>query len=294
MTDVTQGQDATTDNDLFNEATTSETLTAFENPKPEPDLPEPAPKETEPKADAARPHPAVEDNAPVPSGRFREESAARRKAEQERDDLQRQIELLSRRQQAPAREQLQAPPKVDMFENPQGFVEQTIAPYLEQVRDDFQKQREAMSLNYAVDRHGGPTVSAARQQLEEGMSRGDPNAWGTYNRAMQSQDPYGVIVRWHRDVTQLQEIGGDLEGYKQRIREEALQDPEYRKRVIETLRSQANGSAQQVFRPAGRQQSQAPAPSPSLGDIGASGGETTVVEPSDDDLFRAATRAKRR
>jgi hypothetical protein len=146
-----------------------------------------------------------------------------------------------------------------------------------------------MSLNFALDKHGEDTVSAARQQLEQGMQRGDPNAWGVYNRAMQSHDPYGVIVRAHREGETLRTIGGDLEGYRKRILEEALGDPEYRKRVIESAKGQASAAGNNVHRPP-----TSVASSPSLGNVGAAGGDTQVIEPSDQDLFRAATSARRR
>ena len=291
MSDVTQGDHAQTDEQLFSEATNAETLSAFENatPQPEPKPPEPPPAPEPPKSDAPKPPAPEPDTGPVPPGRLREEAEARRRAERERDELQRQIVAMSRSQQPPPQPQ-QRPTPVDMFENPQGFIQQEVAPYLEQLRNDFQNQREAMSLNYAIDRHSMETVSAARHALEQGMQRGDQGAWGTYNRAMQSHDPYGVIVRAHLESEQLREIGGDLAAYRKRVLEEALADPEYRKRAVEAARSQANGG---VYRPAGQAPS-AQAPSPSLGDIGASGGEAAPVEPSDIDLFRAATRAKRR
>lgn len=293
MSDVTQGDHAQTDEQLFSEATNAETLSAFENatPQPEPSPPEPPkPAPEPPKPDAPKPPAPEPDTGPVPPGRLREEAEARRRAERERDELQRQIVALAQRQQPPPQQREQPPSAVDMFENPQGFVRQEMAPYLEQLRNDFQNQREAMSLNYAIDRHSMETVSAARHALEEGMQRGDQGAWGTYNRAMQSHDPYGVIVRAYRESEQLREIGGDLAAYRKRVLEEALADPEYRKRAVEAARSQANGGG--VYRPAGQPSAQAP--SPSLGDIGASGGEAAPVEPSDIDLFRAATRAKRR
>jgi hypothetical protein len=296
MTDTTQGADAPDDGALFNEAVTAnaDTLAKFENP-----LPVAAPEKTdeppagEKKVDAKTEPPKPDDSAPVPSGRFREESEARRRAERERDDLRAQLAAFARvappQQQAPQ----QPPQKIDIFDNPQGYVRgeirEEMLPVLEQIRADFQNQREAMSLNWALDKHGEETVSASRQALEAGMSRGDPNAWNTYNRAMQSHDPYGVIVRWHREGETLRTIGGDLEAYRKRVLEEALADPEYRKRAIEA----AKGQATNVHRPAGSVTPPVTA-SPSLGNVGAAGGDEQLIEPDDMTLFRAATQAKRR
>ncbi|UEM17038.1 hypothetical protein J4G43_024110 [Bradyrhizobium barranii subsp. barranii] len=290
MTDVTQGADALDENALFNAAVEAETLDKFENPPPvkEPDKPAAlAPDgKTEPKPEL-KPEAKTDDNAPVPPGRLREEAEARRRAERERDDLRAQMQLLAR--QAPPQQQREQPKGIDLFENPSGFVQQELKPYLENIHTQFQMQREAMSLDFALQRHGEEKVGSARQALEQGMQRGDPHAWSTYQRAMGSHDPYGVIVKWHQDGETLRNIGGDLDGYRKRILEEALADPEYRARVIEAAKGQAAATGQHVARPV-----KPAVASPSLGNIGAGGGDAQTVEPSDAELFRAATQAKRR
>ena len=286
MTDLTQGADAPDDSALFNDAT-STTLEKFESPEPpkvEPPKPDPAEK-PEPKP-GDPPKPDQREDGPVPSGRFREESEARRRAERERDDLRIRLDAVSR----PPPQQQQPPQKVDLFENPQGFVQQELKPFLEQIQADLRTQREGMSLDWAIRSHGDEKVGSARQALEQGMSRGDQNAWATYNRAMQSHDPYGVIVRWHNDGEVLRSTGGDLNAYRSRILDEALKDPEYQKRVFEAAKGQATAAGHSVARPV----KSSVASSPSLGDIGAGGTDQQITEPSDDQLFRAAVTAKRR
>lgn len=295
MTDTTQGADAPDDGALFNEAVaaeTPETLKAFENPPPVAieDKPLAAPPAGDKKPDA-KIEPPLKDDAPVPPGRLREEAEARRRAERERDELRAQLAAVSVARQQQPQVQQQQPQRPDIFENPQGFVRgeirEEMVPILEQLRADFQSQREATSLNWALDKHGDETVSAARQSLEQGMSRGDPNAWGTYNRAMQSPDPYGVIVRWHREGETLRTIGGDLDAYRKKILDEALNDPDYRRRAIEAAKGQATHVQRAAVVPPVTS-------SPSLGNIGAAGGDQQIIEPSDAELFRAATTAKRR
>ena len=73
------------------------------------------------------------------------------------------------------------------------------------------------------------------------------SAKNTYQQAMQSHDPYGVIVRWHNDGKWCSSTGGDLDAYRQRILEEALKDPEYQRRVIEATQGSSHG-----VRPHGR------------------------------------------
>jgi hypothetical protein len=298
MTDTTQGADAPNENALFNEAVSTETLAKFENPAPvapEPPAPAPPAGEVKPGAmpGAKQPDVKLEDNAPVPAGRLREESEARRRAERERDELRQRLDAYARPQPQPQqRQQPQQPAPEDIFVNPQGFVrqevQQEVHPLLEQMRADMQNTREAMSLDFALSRHGEEKVGSARGALEQGMQRGDANAWNAYNRAMASHDPYGVIVRWHQEADTLRTIGGDLDGYRKRVLEEALSDPDYRKRVIEAAKGQAQASGNSVARPV------TVTASPSLGNIGAGGGDTQVIEPSDGDLFRQATTARRR
>lgn len=281
MSDVTQGQDAPNDGALFREAADTPTLDQFENAGvPPPDKPEP------PKP--ANDNPVTNDNDPsaaVPSGRFREESEARRRAEREASDLRARLAAyeVQPRAQQPSQQ------KLDVFDNPSAFVQQEMKPYIEQIQQQLQMTREAMSADNAVRLYGEERVTAARAALEQGMARHDPHAWATYNRAMSSHDPYGVITRSHLDRETLQQIGGDLESYKTKLLDEALKDPAFQKRVIEAARGQATT---QVNRPI--TQSKVPT-MPSLSEVGAGMPDEGLQDNSSDEaLFRAAVSAKRR
>jgi hypothetical protein len=280
MTDTTQGQDLPDDNALFQDATSATTLDKFENPELPLDLPDIPTPEPEPKPESAPEKVEAKDEAHIPAWRLREESEARRQAERRYEELQAQL-----RQQQPQPQQ-----GPDIFENPSEFVQQQFKPYLEQIRADLQMQREGMSLDWALRSHGNEKVGAARQALEAGLQRGEEEAKLTYQRAMQSHDPYGVIVRWHQSGEVLRSTGGDLEAYNKRIRAEALRDPVFQREVIEAARGQLQASGRTVERPV----RSSVASSPSLGDVGAGGSTDAVAEPSDEQLFRAATTAKRR
>lgn len=278
MTDLTQGADAPDDASLFSDATTT-TLEKFENPE----LPKEAPKEPDPKEPVKEPgkEPAKADpEAPVPAGRLREESDARRRAERERDDLMRQLTM---RQQPPPPP---PPPRPDMFENPSGFVQGEVKPFFDRMQQELQMQREAFSEQMAGQRHGFEKVGAAKQALEQGMTRGDPDAKAAWDRAMQSAHPYDVITRWHLNNEAMREMGGDIGSYKQRVLEEAMKDPDFQRKVIEA----SKGGAQHVARPV----TSAVPKIPSLGNVGAGSGEADLQEPSDEQLFRAVTTARRK
>lgn len=137
-----------------------------------------------------------------------------------------------------------------------------------------------MSLDNAISRHGDDRVMAARQALEQGMQRGDPNVWGLYQRAMQSHDPYGVIVKWHHDRETLNSIGGDLDSFRKKTRDEALEDPEFLKMAIERAKGAANGKS--VNRPVVT--SSVPT-LPSLSNIGAGGGMKVKPNPPTNNCF---------
>jgi hypothetical protein len=278
MSDVTQGQDAPDDASLFSDATTT-TLEKFENPelplKPVEKKPD-APQEVKPEAKPEQP------DAPVPAGRLREESEARRRAERERDDLLRQLAA----SRVPPPQQQQPQQKPDMFENPSNFVQSEVRPYFEQIAQQMRLQAEVFSEQMAGSAYGREKVNAAKQALTEGMHRGDPEVHNVWKAAMESQHPYDLITRWHLNNETMREVGGDLTAYKKRILEEARHDPEYQRTVIEA----SKGGAQHVARPV---ISSVPK-IPSLGNVGAGGGEADLQEPSDEQLFRAATTAKRR
>jgi hypothetical protein len=299
LTDTTQGQDTQqspqNDASLFREALDAPTLEKFENPpelKPESQQQQ-RPAGQQPGQQPAKTETQQQDDAMVPSGRLREVTEARTRAERERDEYRARLAAYEAqpRQQPQQQEQ---PKKLDVFDNPSGFVKQEVEPLFNQFRQEMQMTREAMSADNAVRVYGDERVGAARAALEQGMARHDPNAWATYNRAMASHDPYGVITRWHLDRETLTQIGGDLETYKKRILEDALKDPEFHKQVIQAAKGQAAANGQQINRPAGGVVQPKVPTLPSLSDIGAAGPDEQHMEPSDEALFRAAVSAKRR
>jgi hypothetical protein len=282
MTDVTQGQDD--DSSLFSDAT-STTLEKFENAEPltteKPPLEKAAEKPVVEPAKAVEPPKLDAPEAPVPAGRLREEAERARRAERERDDLMRQLAAM-RQPQSP-------PPKPDLFENPSGFVQSEVRPYFDQVTQQIRAQTEAFSELMATSAYGSDKVQAAKQALVEGMHRGDPDVKAVYDRAINSPHPFDVIARWHLNNETMREVGGDLAAYKKRVLEEALKDPDHQRQVFEYQRS--GGNAQHVARPV----TSSPVPKiPSLGTVGTGAGGEADLQESDDQLFRAATSAKRR
>ena len=54
-------------------------------------------------------------------------------------------------------------------------------------------------------------------------------------------NPGKALMRWHRERTAMAEVGGDLEGYKKRLRAEFKKDPEFRKEFMADLDAEARG-----------------------------------------------------
>jgi hypothetical protein len=55
----------------------------------------------------------------------------------------------------------------------------------------------------------------------------------------QSRDPGETLMEWHREMKTRAEVGSDLKAYKEKLRKEALEDPEFRKAAMEAWRTEA-------------------------------------------------------
>jgi hypothetical protein len=266
MTDTTQGEDAS----LFNEATSADTLEKFENPPALPPEEKPADKPVE-----KEPRP-VEPDSPVPAGRFREETEARRRLERELSEARGRLDAYERLQQQQRQPEVQ---RSDIFENPSAFVREEIPTHpsivalqqnYEHLARETRRRDELLSEAWAKREYGQENVVAAREALGGLLEQKDPLAVVTFQQAMQHPDPYSIIMQWHRHQQVLATVGTDIEAYN--------------KKVLENAR----GSARHVNVPA------KVSVSPSLSNIGAGGRDEQTHEPSDQDLFRAVTTAKRR
>ena len=297
-TDVAQGQPS--EEGLFREALDTPTLKDYENPQPLP--PAPPAEKAQPRGEDGRfqktEPPEPEEQAPagqIPPGRLREESEARRRAEQQVLELQARVaayEVNRSQQQQPVQKQ------PDIFEDPTAFVYQTMAPVLQQLQAENQLKLERQSTQYAQQMYGPEVVDQAYNAMAMSLRNGDATANAVLQNAKGSHDPYGTITRWYLERQTLNTIGGDLEKYRQGILENAMKDPNFQRQVVQAMRSQP--SLPQVNRPvtmqqiAAAQQQPAPVFPPSVSEIGAIGGDELIQDASDNALFRAAVTAKRR
>jgi hypothetical protein len=104
------------------------------------------------------------------------------------------------------------------FSDPQGV--------LQEVTQNFAQQLATVQLDsdlkLAEIRHGSDVFKTAFEAYMGAV--GDGNNFPLYQRVMSAPSPGEEIMRWHRENTLLQETGGDIEAFRQRIREQVLQE----------------------------------------------------------------------
>ncbi|MGJ5022340.1 hypothetical protein [Bradyrhizobium oligotrophicum] len=250
---------------------------------PEPQQPEAAP--AIPVAVQAEPAPQAQQQEPaIPPSRLREEAEARRAAERRAIELEARLAALER--QAPPQQQQQRQ-RSDVFENPSAFVQEEVQPILDPVTQQITQLREFYSQREAVREHGAEKVRAAYDWLGQGIAARDPEAVAVYQRAMQSMDPFGDIVKAHLQRQTFQEIGGDLNAYRQRILDEALKDQAFQARVVEAARAQAQATGATIAKPVVTSL-------PNINRVGAAALPEGQAEESDTDLFSKVTTSRKR
>lgn len=200
-------------------------------PEPEPVTPEP-----EQAAEQASEEQDAEAETPkggVPPHRLRETADRARKAEAEAEALQKRLDMLEatvlqQQRQQPPQPAAPAEEPQDFFADPEAY-----ARTMEQKFNERLRQTEVdMSLRMA-ERTYGDEYKAAHDAL---MASNDSNA---ARAVLNAPDPGETLVQMHRRQKLLAETGGDLEGYRERLRAELLSDPDFLKSATEAARATA-------------------------------------------------------
>lgn len=182
-----------------------------------------------------KPQPADPDDEPVKSGmlkRLLDERSARQQLEATVRDLQRKEQERAAQQAQPKAEDL-------LFSDPDKFISQAEQRYEKKIADvqlNFDMQLASM-------RHG-PAFDAAWQHFYASCQNGaDPVS---YFRVMNARSPGEEMVRWFHERRLMHETGGNLDAYRQRVLQEALQNPEFMAQL-----QQQGGTPPQQQRPRG-------------------------------------------
>ena len=156
---------------------------------------------------------------------------AERKAFQARlEEQQRLMQVEVQRQVAAALQQQnpQAQPEPpDFFEDPDAAIAARMTP--------MQQQMVSMKLDFsemmARQAHGNEVVEEALQAAQQA---------GIVQNFIQTQNPYGELVSWHKQSKFLKEAGNDPDAYRKRVEEEVRQ-----KVIQEMKQGRAPGQQQQ-------------------------------------------------
>jgi hypothetical protein len=172
----------------------------------------------------------TQDRRGIPPGRLREESDARRVAEAETRELRARLENLERNQRQPPQPQ-QQPERPDMFADPEGFERQLRAD----ITADFAARHVNASLTDAREEHGEKFDQAYQDLIRAGQS-GDRQ---TVQQVWDSPNPGRALMRWHNRQQVIRDVGTDPSAYRNKIAQDLMRDPEFRRQMVETLRDDA-------------------------------------------------------
>jgi hypothetical protein len=102
------------------------------------------------------------------------------------------------------------------FSNPQEVLNEVTQNFAHQLAT----VRLENDLNLAEIRHGTDVFKTAFDSYMQTV--GDGNNLALYQRVMSSESPGEEIMRWHREHTLLQETGGDVNSFREKLRQEIL------------------------------------------------------------------------
>lgn len=216
-----------TDEEILNDVLSDETP---DGPAVTEQRVEEEPETAELTAEPTAEKPVVDDNAPqVPSWRVREINEEKRALADKVAALEAERLQWQRSQQAPQQVQKPAekPAKPDPLLDPEGY-----AKHLrDEIREEVLAERREESLIRA--REANPqefdeAYAAARQAVDPALKA----------RMQSSRDPGKTLLEWHRENKVKAEVGTDPAAYRQRVREELLKDPEFRKQAQTTWQSE--------------------------------------------------------
>lgn len=282
-----------TDQELFDAATSNEPMQDIPaEPVGQPE-PQPAIARDDAGRFAAKPDDAPSDGDPAPPGepkeppphRFREVSERARAAEARAAELER---LLFQRVQPEPVKPTEPAPKVEMWDNPEGFVTGFIDPVKQELAESLYQTREFYSRREAVREHGAEKVNEAVRVFSELVNTDKDHGPNAVKAIKASLDPIGEILKWHDQYQERQ----DPELARKRAVERMLADPAQRELVSQML----NGGA-----PAPQTQSAGNQPSGSIVKLppnlnrmtSAASNKAAGDDVSDQELFHATTSRRR-
>lgn len=226
--------------------------------------PTPEPTVAAPKVEAPKPEP----EAHIPSWRLKEESDARRAAQEALDQERRQREAFQQQlwqlqQQLKAKEKPEEP--IDIFANPAAWEQSQQKRF-----DDRLRAMEGnFSLRLAAYKHGENTLRDAFQALASRSQSGDDSI---RQMVMNASDPGEALVGWYKRENVLKTVGDDPEAFLAKALDEALNNPEFLAKALEKAKGVASTQPTQVSMPPSLNKATASSPNMGVSDNDASDG----------------------
>jgi hypothetical protein len=222
---------------LFDAAVSDEPVEVEVREVPEAPEPEAQPRdehgkfakvEDEPEKPAAEAEkPTVDDNAPqVPSWRVREINDEKRALAEKVAALEAERINWQRQQEKPAPKVEVAKP--DPLLDPEGYEKYLETKFEERLLNN-QREASLATAHRVYKQEFEEAYAAAQKAIDPALKA----------RMQQSRDPGETLIEWHREQKTRAEVGSDLKAYKEKLRKEALEDPEFRKAAMEAWREQA-------------------------------------------------------
>lgn len=188
-----------------------------------------APKvETKPEVEQVQ-QPAVTEkpdaDAQVPSWRLREIREERETIAKQLEQ-ERQVRTRLEREMQQFRAQQQQTPPPDIFQDPNAWQQHNQS----QLQSQVEKVKFDLSEDWARDKYGDQKVDSALQWVGQNV---DP---AERMRISNGRNPYRELVKLYDERQTLSQIGGDLNAYRSKVMDEALNDPAFLQKVADKLR----------------------------------------------------------
>lgn len=118
------------------------------------------------------------------------------------------------RHQQPVQQQPQRQQPPDWFDNPDAAFEARLQERLAPIAQGQGSIVENFSKMMASEKHGEDAVNTAFADLQNRVHTNPVVMRATYQRIMQSQHPYGELVKWHKEQSALSTYGDDPEAWR--------------------------------------------------------------------------------
>ncbi len=204
---------------------------------------QPAQQEQPTQAATEQPKTEQQEEGNVPSWRLRELREARdaeqRRADQEAQQrYQVQAELKAMQDELRKLQQPKQEP-VDFFADPDKALQQHLTPIEQRFEQLARDMTLRMSRTAAIAQHGADRVAEMEKAVAEAMQKNHPDMPMLVSQMRSSDDPVAAAMNWYQRDKLLKETGGDLSAYKNKLLDEALKDPAFVAKAIESARTKA-------------------------------------------------------